>query len=137
VARDWHPRVGYAGTYDEKWKRERAPLWPTDFDERFFCGAAPWLQAMPHLDGGEPVHLDGVHAEGPIRFVLPTLRMVARSRFVDRVVRTRLTLDGVLIETDTESLTLYYRVAVPVPGSFMRHRETLLRLVESWERIAQ
>ena len=53
IARHWHPRVSYAGTYDEAWRRMRAPLWPHDFDERFFCSAPTYLQASPHLTGGE------------------------------------------------------------------------------------
>ena len=39
IARHWQPRVSRAGTYDDAWKRQRAPLWPHDFDERFFCSA--------------------------------------------------------------------------------------------------
>jgi hypothetical protein len=133
VARHWHPRASYAGTYDDAWKRQRAPLWPTDFDERFFCGAIGQLQASPHLKGGEEVILHGLHPNGPIRFLLPTLRMVSRSRFIDRAVRTTLVLDGVLIETDVSRLTMYYRAAVPAPLSLIKHRETLLRLLEPWE----
>ena len=133
VARHWQPRASYAGTYDEAWKRERAPLWPVDFDERFFCGAVPQLQASPHLTGGELVDLHGLHPDGSIRFALPTLRMVARSRFVDRVVRTTPILDGVLIESDIARLTMYYRATVAAPLSVIKHRDTLLRLVEPWE----
>src|SRR5437762_614166 len=29
---NWQPRAGYAGTYDESWQKERAPLLPRDFD---------------------------------------------------------------------------------------------------------
>src|SRR5262249_34707265 len=60
VARHWQPRVRFAGTYDEAWTRQRAPLWPDDFDERFFCGAPSYLQAFPHLTGGEQVWLTGL-----------------------------------------------------------------------------
>lgn len=137
VARHWHPRVGYAGTYDERWKRERAPLWPDDFDLRFFCGAPPSLQVVPHLTGGEGVVLQGLHPEGPIVFRLPRLRLVARSRFIDRTVRTTPVLDGVLIETGPRRLTMYYRATVSAPLSLIKHRETLLRLRESWETNGQ
>jgi hypothetical protein len=133
IARHWHPRVGYAGTYDERWKRERAPLWPSDFDLRFFCGAPPALQLVPHLTGGEAVVLQGLHPEGPVVFRLPRLHLAARSRFVDRTVRTVPVLDGVLIETDLRRLTMYYRAAVPAPLSLIKHRETLLRLRDRWE----
>ena len=85
------------------------------------------------MKGGEEVVLHGLHPDGVVRFVLPTLPMVSRSRFVDRVVRTTPILDGVLIGADTGRLTMYYRAAVAAPLSFIKHRETLLRLVEPWE----
>jgi hypothetical protein len=133
VARHWQPRAGYAGTYDEAWRRHRAPLWPIDFDERFFSGAPSQLQASPHLKGGEQVVLRGLHPDGPIHFLLPTLRMSSRSRFIDHAVWTTPLLDGVLIETDSRRLTMYYRAAVPAALSLLKHRETLLRLLEPWE----
>jgi hypothetical protein len=133
IARHWQPRVGYAGTYDEAWRRERAPLWPKDFDERFFCGAPHQLQARPHLQGGEQVVLEGLHPEGVISFNLPTLSFVARSRFVDRAVRTTPVLDGVVIDADALELTMYFRSFVSAPLSLLKHRETLLRLLEPWE----
>jgi len=133
VARHWLPRASYAGTYDDAWKRQRAPLWPTDFDERFFCGAPGQLQAFPHLKGGEEVILHGLHPDGTFRFLLPTLRMTSRSRFVDRDVRSTPVLDGVLIETDVKRLTMYYRATIPAALSFIKHRETLLRLLAPWE----
>jgi hypothetical protein len=133
LARHWEPRVRYAGTYDETWRRERAPLWPADFNERFFCGAPEYLQASPHLTGGEEVILEGLHPRGVMAFRLPPLRMVCRSRFIDRAVRTMPILDGVLIETDVMRLTMYYRAAVPAPLALARHRETLLRLLSPWE----
>lgn len=133
IARHWQPRVGYAGTYDEPWRRERAPLWPKDFDERFFCAAPGDLQARPRLQGGEPVLLEGLHPAGPITFVLPKLSFMSRSRFLDRTVRTTPVLDGLLIDTDALQLTMYYRAAVQAPLSLVKHRETLLRLLEPWE----
>jgi hypothetical protein len=133
LARHWQPRVAYAGTYDEAWRRERAPVWPEDFDERFFCGAPSRLQAFPHLKGGESVVLQGLHPHGVIAFRLPLLRLIARSRFIDRTARTTLVLDGVLIDTDALELTMYFRSYVAAPLSLLKHRETLLRLQEPWE----
>jgi hypothetical protein len=133
IARNWQPRVGYAGTYDDVWLRRRAPLWPTDFDERFFCGAPEILQARPHLDGGERVQLQGLHPAGKIDFQLPRLRFVSRSRFTNREVRKALILDGLFIDTEAMQLAMYYRAAVEAPLSLVKHRETLLRLVEPWE----
>jgi hypothetical protein len=136
IARHWQPRVAYAGTYDEAWRRQRAPLWPDDFDERFFCGAPEQLQASPHLTGGETVTLQGLHPDGAVTFRLPRLRMVSSSHFTDRVERRTPLLDGVLIESDVKRLTMYYRAAVPVSRSVVQHRETMLRLVYPWEEAA-
>ena len=133
LARSWQPRKGYAGTYDEVWRRDRAPLWPHDFDERFFNAAPQDLQAQPHLTGGEPVRLEGLHPEGVIAFELPALNFAIHSRFADREVRQSPILDGLHIDTGALELTLYYRAAVPAPLALIRHRETLLRLREPWE----
>jgi hypothetical protein len=133
VARHWQPRVSYAGTYDDTWKRQRAPLWPTDLDERFFCGAPGYLQASPHLIGGEPVLLKGLHPDGPISFRLPTLRLASLSRFVGRTAPSTPVLDGVLIETDMSRLTMYYRAAVPAPLSLIKHLRTSLHLLRPGE----
>ncbi|MEW5702011.1 MAG: DUF2169 domain-containing protein, partial [Candidatus Zixiibacteriota bacterium] len=36
IGRHWVPRVDWAGTYDETWEKERLPLLPRDFDDRFY-----------------------------------------------------------------------------------------------------
>jgi hypothetical protein len=135
LARHWQPRVGYAGTYDEAWRRHRAPFWPKDFDERFFCAAPSQLQARPHMKGGERVVLDGLHPEGAIEFRLPHLSFVARSSFVDRTVRTMPMLDAITIDTDALRLRLFFRSFVPAPLRLIKHRETLLRALEPWETV--
>jgi hypothetical protein len=133
IARHWQPRAAYSGTYDDAWRRQRAPLWPVDFDERFLCGATERLQVSPHLQGGEAVHLKGLHADGDIGFLLPRLRLTCRTQFVDRVVRTTPVLDGLLLDTTGSALTMYYRAAVPALRAFVKHRETLVRMPASWE----
>jgi len=134
IARHWQPRASYAGTYDDAWKRRRAPLWPLDLDERFFCSAPSYLQASPHLTGGEAVVLQGLHPDGPIRFRLPTLRLRSLSLFLDDdpTQRTPI-LDGVLIETDARRLTMYYRASVPAPLGLLKHRQTSVHLLRPGE----
>jgi hypothetical protein len=134
VGRHWQPRVNFAGTYDEAWRRNRAPLWPDDLDVRFFCGAPPYLQASPHLVGGEPVVLSGLHRDGPIGFRLPTLQFTAVSRFGSRTILSTPIMDGVVIESDRQRLTLYYRAAVPAPLSLVKHRGTRLQLSQVSKR---
>ena len=57
IARHWSPRVKFAGTYDAKWKQERLPLSPADFDDRFYLCVPEDQQAPSYLKGGEPVEL--------------------------------------------------------------------------------
>ena len=60
IGRNWQPRYQLAGTYDAKWLANRAPLWPDDFDERYFQ-AAPVDQIIPYPVGGEPIELTESH----------------------------------------------------------------------------
>jgi hypothetical protein len=133
VARWWAPRSAYAGTFDDAWIRDRSPVWPVDFDERFFCAAPAPLQASPHLRGGEPVYLEGLHRDGVMRFHLPALRMVARFRFNGRDVRRAMVLDAVIIEPDTGHITLIHRASAPAVSGIATHRETAIRHIERWE----
>ncbi len=72
--RGWMPRRKYAGTYDEKHEKERAPKLPFDFSYAFFNGAHPDLQVEGYLKGDEEVELRGVTPEGVARFRLPGIR---------------------------------------------------------------
>ena len=71
--RGWAPRLAYAGTYDDKYMKERHPLLPVDFSYRFFNGAHPDLQVGGYLRGDEEVDLlnvcpgaqSGIPAPGP------------------------------------------------------------------------
>src|SRR4051794_16779620 len=112
LARSWQPRAGHAGTYDEAWRRDRAPHWPYDFDERFFSAAPEALQARPYLLGGEAVRLEGLDPEGAIDFELPSLHFAMHSRFAHGEARRTPVLDGVLINATALELTLYFRATV-------------------------
>ena len=134
VARSWQPRAALAGTYDEGWVEKRAPLWPLDFDTRFFQAASAGLSAVPHLQGGEPVLLEGLSPRGPIKFELPKHRLSVRTDFVDGVDRRSFLLDAVAIEPEDAALTLIWRATIPTNGGrLLRHRRSLVRELENWE----
>ncbi|MDX1606085.1 MAG: DUF2169 domain-containing protein, partial [Candidatus Competibacterales bacterium] len=86
--KNWEPRMGYLGTYDEQWQQERAPGPPRDFRSDFFNAAHPDLQVAGYLSGDEPVELDNLSPEGRLRFRLPGVRLTAR------VTRTERDADG-------------------------------------------
>jgi hypothetical protein len=135
IAKHWQPRRSFAGTYDQRWLDTRAPLWPKDMDERLFCAAAPGLCATPHLRGGEPVELLGVHPDGPLRFELPSLSLLANFNFADHLERRVLTLDVVDIDTDAWRLCMIWRATSdPVDGKLGWLDTISLRMLAAWER---
>jgi hypothetical protein len=131
IARTWQPRLGYTGTYDQAWIEERAPLWPLDFNPRFFQAAAPGLVATPWLKGGEPVILEGFSPDGEISTSLPAVRLVVESVFRQRVDRRAMVLDAVQLEPDQGFLTLTWRATVPLRRELAQHSFSVIREQES------
>lgn len=123
----WAPRSRLAGTYDQAWVETRCPLWPLDFDERYFLAAPPALVAPERLRGGEPVVLLGMHPEGTIAFELPAAAVTGESRFVDRRVPLELALDIVRIDVVAGRLSLVYRATVPASRRLEQHVETVVQ----------
>jgi hypothetical protein len=115
---NWHPRVAFAGTYDESWDETRKPLLPADFDIRFFNAAAPALIAPGHLLGNEEVVVVGATPEGRLGFrlpgVAPPLCMVevrARNR-----VPVQTVLDTVVVDADRRLVSLIWRGHLALQG---------------------
>lgn len=130
IARHWHPRSSYAGTYDQPWLEQRAPLWPADMDLRLFSAAAPGLRAEPWLRGGEDVIIEGMHADGVWAFALP------RRGFLLEVGEhcRPLHLDVVRIDADLEELAVVWRGAAMLDP---RHiTELCVREAMPWESFA-
>lgn len=134
VARGWLPRRGLAGTYSQTWVDTRAPLWPPDLDPRFFLAASPGLQAVPHLRGGEPVTLVGLHPAGPVHFALPELRLVAKFTLAGGVERRSLRLDAVMLEPDEARVVTIWRASVVARPTMLAVEHTTLRELEPWEQ---
>lgn len=136
IARSWQPRLGFAGTYDEAWVEKRAPLWPRDFDPRFFHAASQGLIASPGLKGGEPVVLSGFSPDGQFAFPLPRHRLMVKSFFRHRVDRRELHLDVVQLEPDEKTVTLIWRAAIPAHRELAQHEYNLVRELKPWEELS-
>ena len=74
--RGWLPRLRYLGTYDEKWRQERAPAPPEDFRFESYNGAHPDLQVKEYLRGDEDVELVHLTPQPRLRFLLPAVTPV-------------------------------------------------------------
>ena len=133
ICRGWQPRIAFGGTYDDTWLQERAPLWPVDFDLRFFSAAASGLFISPHLEGGEPVVIEGVSQEGNISFLLPKRRFLVECEFKVHVERKRLILDTVLLEPDLDTVVLIWRTSIVAHRQLHQIQYCEVRELEPWE----
>jgi hypothetical protein len=116
VAPHWQPRAAYAGTYDDQWRQERAPLFPEDFNPWFFQSAPRNLSAVDYLTGGEPCVVIGTTPEGRLEFSLPTLAPGFRLRWPTGAISLLPQLDTVHIDTDRMRLHLIWRAAQEIHG---------------------
>ena len=112
IAPSWQPRRGHAGTYDEAWAATRAPFLPRDFDPRFANAASAGLTFDEGLRGGEPIALDGVSREGPLRSVVPALRPRVEVIAAGKREAPPVQLETLLLEPDERRMSLTWRAAL-------------------------
>jgi hypothetical protein len=113
VGRSWLPRVARAGTYDARWRDERAPFLPEDFDSRYFQ-CAPDDQQFPHFRGGEQLRCVHMASQSVVQYVIPRLEMRVWFRFFDDVVEQAAVLDTVTLEPHDSLATIVWRASTPL-----------------------
>ncbi len=109
---DWPPRVNYGGTYDEKWLKDKAPLLPGDFDERFFYCAPKDQQVPGYLKGGETVEIYGMSPYGPLKFKLPMLDLTFQTFLGKKVKTHKANLHTVILEPDIPGFSMVWHTAL-------------------------
>jgi hypothetical protein len=115
IGRHWHPRVKYAGTYDEQWQEQRAPYLPDDFDERFYQ-CAPADQQIPYLQGGETVQLVNLSPHGILQFSLPKVEVpMTVIRLNGDRESLKPVIDTFTLEPDKDIFSLVWRAHLPIP----------------------
>jgi hypothetical protein len=128
IAPSWAPRKLHAGTYDESWRKHRAPFLPKDFDARYFHAAPADLIAPSYLKGGEPVRLVHLLPEGECRFQLPICTPVIRADIAGTVETPRANLETVLIEPDERRVCMQWRAAAPCDKKVLQVRHVAVSL---------
>jgi hypothetical protein len=126
IAREWSLRRELAGRFDERWERERRPLVPADFDDRFYQ-AAPLDQQLPALVGGEPVELRHLTRSGLLRFELPRVRLGFRTKLDGKTVRHAATLHTVILEPDQARVIMVWQTALPCHHTLYGLTRTIVR----------
>jgi len=110
LGRAWLPRRALAGTFDAGWLRDRWPVMPADFDDRFWNAAPAGLVASPHLRGDEVVTLGGVRPEGEVTFRLPGHYVFVIVRYTNGVVLPiPMRLDALTVDVDAAEVAMVYR----------------------------
>jgi hypothetical protein len=130
IGRAWQPRVTLAGTYDERWREERAPYLPADFDSRYFQ-CAPRDQQFPLFAGGEILRCVHMAEQEVVAYRIPTFSVPVRFRFGDGEVERQAALDTVTLEPHLGLAMLVFRASVP-----LRKKLTLLLEVQVGARPA-
>ncbi|EDR3007275.1 DUF2169 domain-containing protein [Salmonella enterica subsp. enterica] len=116
IARNWLPRRMYAGTYDERWRKEVFPFLPTDFDEHYFQ-CAPIDQQIQYPRGGEKVILKNImKGREEVRFILPRLDNIpVKILTSDYEVHTPpVVVDTLYFEPDKTCFSVVWRTSVPI-----------------------
>jgi hypothetical protein len=124
----WQPRLRYAGTYDEAWRRDRCPLYPDDLDDRFFLCSPEDQRPGEFLRGGEPVELLNLTPSGRLAFTLPRVAFGFETVFRggDRV-RHRGRLYTVILEPDVPRVILVWRTELPCHARALKLQWTTVR----------
>lgn len=112
IPSSWAPRCDYAGTYDEAWRRLRAPIRPEDFDARHNSVSPPGLWAERPLEGDEPIDVIGVRPEGAWHFQLPRFRPMFAHASAGQTRPLPSHLDTYLIDANRSRVELTWRVAL-------------------------
>jgi len=126
IAPSWLPRRAYAGTYDEKWQRGRAPYLPDDFDPRFFQAAMPELAFDRFLQPGEPVQVVGVMPDGPIAFTVPPSHLSVAVTIAGSTQTPPANLETVAIEPDENRACFTWRASVPCDRQALKVEKIVL-----------
>ena len=130
IARDWAPRLGLAGTHDAQWQRDRMPLPPLDYDERFLQCAPEDQQVPGYLKGGEDVELRGMTPGGALRFKLPRPKLGVAIRKGGRTERHEPSLHTVIIEPDHPRVIVVWHAAAPCHHAVYTLRWATVSLAE-------
>jgi hypothetical protein len=113
LTRSWSPRAERVGTTDERWRKERAPRPPIDFDHAFYNSAHPDLVYPGYLKGDERVVLEGLEPHR-LELWLPGLRPVVTISSEHDALSPA--LDTLFIDVSARRLSLTWRCTLLAEG---------------------
>ena len=126
------PRAELAGTFDEQWRQQRAPLLPEDTDDAFNLCAPREQRPAAHLTGGETVTIQNLCPEGTLELVLPRVVLTFRSVFGpngqgdNHLAR----LHTVLVEPEARRVQLVWQTHLACHQKVYSLQKTVIRMLE-------
>lgn len=129
IAGHWSPRIELAGTYDEKWKKNRLPLLPEDFNETYYQ-CAPQDQQIPgYLKGGELFELYNMTPTGELKFRLPQESLEFTTHFDDNSTEEhRAVLHTVIVKPDFHKVVMVWHTNLECHHKVLKLLCTTIRL---------
>ncbi|TYK64484.1 DUF2169 family type VI secretion system accessory protein [Colwellia echini] len=124
----WSPRYQWAGTYDEEWISTRAPYLPLDFDKRFLNAAHPDLIYPGYLQGGEPILIKGMHANGDINLTVPHVKMVCNVNLKGKKIPIDLHIETLTLEPNQQHLSMVWLASFQCDKNLLNINEIELSL---------
>ncbi|MEF2074633.1 DUF2169 family type VI secretion system accessory protein [Consotaella aegiceratis] len=124
----WEPRLGLAGTYDAKWRAERAPLPAADEDDRVYRTTPLGLWTERRLGGGQTLRLVNFTPSGSLAVKIPRLPLMLRTTFVTTSFDHGAVLDRVIVEPDAGRLLTVWRSTLRVGPQFQHLTRTTVML---------
>jgi len=138
IGRVWEGRAHLAGTYDERWRTERFPFLPDDFNPEYLQ-FAPRDQWLPHLNGGETVvMMNLMEGREHVSFNLPQQqRIMVRFMLRGQQAQTeqQATLDTLVLEPDQNQFSLVWRAVMPLESGIFEVDEVVVgHVTRAWLR---
>ena len=112
---NWEPRLGFAGTYDENWQKNKMPLLPDDFNTKVNHAAHPDLIYPGFLKGGEEVLIAGVSKKGPFKFNIPVIKPECRVEITgEGSISHKMNIEKLVINSDEKNAVLVWNCSIDV-----------------------
>jgi hypothetical protein len=127
IASYWSPRLEWGGTYDDVWMKNKFPLLPDDFDNRFYQCALPDQQVEGYLRGGEEVVLKNLTESGGLQFRLPKVQLAFSTFFGKEKQEHRASLQSVVIEPDVPQVVVVWQTSLACHHLLDQLDETMVR----------
>lgn len=128
-APNWHPRVSFAGTYDDEWRKKRTPFLPLDFNKRFFNMAHPDLVYPGFLQGGEPVQITNMSPAGVIQFDVPRVSIATQISVSGKIEQPQFDLESLILEPNQMTASMVWRAALPCDKKLFKLGEVKIALM--------